>query len=86
MSDLTCPHCHTNLPHNANTCSGCQAAVEYGVPGSAFILLLATAIFTGIATRNMSLGGWFALTTILVGGSIVLNILFANRIAFKRQC
>ncbi|BBP01672.1 hypothetical protein [Sulfuriferula nivalis] len=84
MSDLVCPHCHTELLHNANTCSGCQAEVEYGVPSSAFILLLIAAIFTGVATRNMTLGGWVALTTVLVGGSVVLNMLFANRIAFKR--
>ncbi|WP_162085402.1 hypothetical protein [Sulfuriferula nivalis] len=84
MSDLTCPHCHTELPHSANTCHGCQAEVEYGVPSSAFILLLITAIFIGVATRNMSLGGWVALTAILVCGSVALTSLFANRIAFKR--
>ncbi len=84
MSDLICSHCHTELPHNANVCRGCQAEVEYGVPSSSFVFLLIIAIITGITTRNMTLGGWVALTTVLVGGSVALSMLFADRIAFKR--
>ncbi|BBP01657.1 hypothetical protein [Sulfuriferula nivalis] len=85
MSDLICPHCHTEVPHGATVCRGCQAEVEYGVPGGVLIFLLIVAIIAGIATRNMMLGGWILFIIILIGGGITFNKLFSNRISFKRH-
>lgn len=87
MGELVCPHCHGNVSFGAKVCRGCQAEVEYGAPRWALLIVLAFAAIFGLKT---GLGiaewlGWVVGIAALFGGAFAANVLFKNRINFKRM-
>jgi hypothetical protein len=89
MSDgphYTCPHCHTQVPHGAKVCTGCQAEVEYGAPKEALMAVFVVAIIAGVylGNRTSAIMGWITFGVLLVGGCIGCFKVFANRVNFKR--
>lgn len=89
MSDIVCPHCRGTVPRGATVCRGCQAEIEYGAPGAAFLVLLVVSVFVGIKTasvvpESLSFLGWLVGIAILIGGGVLLNNMFADRVNFKR--
>lgn len=87
MDELTCPHCHGNVPRGATVCRGCQAEVEYGTPRLLFGVLMLVALVLGVQVDNAmgSTLGWAAGVGIAIGSAVLLNRLFANRVIFKRR-
>jgi hypothetical protein len=89
MSDLTCPHCHNNVPNGASVCRGCQAEVEYGAPGKWYIWLFIVCIISGgmlssklpSSIKEFGVGSW--LVTFPLGAWLIFKS-SKDRVIFKR--
>lgn len=87
MPTVICPHCHTEVPHGARVCRGCQAEVEYGTPPAALLFVLLVAFFAAWKTGSVldsSVAGWIVFALLLGGGIYGCLRLFKNRVSFKR--
>ncbi len=89
MNNLICPHCHGSVPHGANVCRGCQAELEYGIPDFAHIVPFTAGIFLGMSTAvlmpdSLSFIGWITGIGGVIGGYVLLNRIFSDRVNFKR--
>jgi hypothetical protein len=86
MPNLFCPHCHTNVPHGARVCTGCQAEIEYGTPLAAFLIAFLASGFLGwkIGAATYPVLGWILFGVLLAGGWYVSWRIFKDRINFKR--
>lgn len=89
MSELVCPHCRESVPRGATVCRGCQAEIEYGAPSALYFILLIASVFagvkiSGVVPASLSLLGWPAGITVLVGAGALLRRMFADRASFKR--
>ena len=84
--EIICPHCHNEIPQGASVCRGCQAEVEYGAPGSSYVLALFIAIYLGwfVGNKTMSEIGWAIFIAAFVGGIVLMNKIFKNRIKINR--
>lgn len=85
---LQCPHCHTAVPKGATVCTGCQAEVEYGTPGTLVVLLLVVALFGGygVATKlESAIAGWVVGIALLICGGLAFSKLFGYRAKFTRE-
>ncbi len=78
--NLTCPHCYGTVPYGAKVCRGCQAEIEYEPPVSLYWVLL-------IASTNLGLSflSWVVGIGVFIVGSILLEIIFKDRVAFNRE-
>ena len=83
---ITCPHCHSNISEGATVCTGCQAEVGYGAPGSSYILALFIAMYLGWVAGNKTMSeiGWGVFVVVFIGGIIAMNKIFKNRVKINR--
>lgn len=90
MPNLVCSHCRTDVPRGASVCTGCQAEVEYGSPGSLYVAALAAAAFVGfeasrVLPESMRLAGWGIVGVIAFAAlCFAIEKACANRVVFKR--
>jgi hypothetical protein len=85
---IKCPHCHTTVPRGATVCTGCQAEVEYGTPGTMIVLLLIAGLFGGYVAGTKfgnSTVGWVAGIGVVLAGGLLFSKLFAGRTKFIRE-
>lgn len=88
MSVLTCPHClNDKIPHGAKVCRGCQAEIEYGASGKAYISVIAVSVVLGVwlGTSFQAFLGWLAFGVSIAGGIYLCAKAFADRVVFKRR-
>jgi uncharacterized membrane protein HdeD (DUF308 family) len=89
MSDLICPHCRGNVPRGATVCRGCQAEIEYGVPGFAFLIVAIVSAYLGVKVadwlpESLVILAWIAGIACFVFGGVMLEKAFGDRVEFKR--
>ncbi len=86
MSEITCPHCYSEVPRGAQVCRGCQAEIEYGMPPGAILVVLVAAAFCGwkAGAATHSILGWVAFIGLAAGGLYGCARMFADRVSFKR--
>ncbi len=78
--NLTCPHCYGNVPYGAKVCRGCQAEIEYGAPRSLYSVLLIASTYLGLSFLS-----WVVGIGVFIVSSILLEIIFKDRVAFNRE-
>lgn len=86
MSDLKCPHCYRATPYGAKVCTGCAAEVEYGMPRAMLWLsiLVAVPLASWAGSHTHVAVGWTVFVGVVVGGLLLVQPLFRNRVVFKR--
>lgn len=89
MNDLVCPHCRGNVQHGATVCRGCQAEIDYGTPGAAFLILAALSAFLGFKVyfalpNSLSFLAWGVGIGLFIAGRAALIRMFEKRVVFNR--
>jgi hypothetical protein len=89
MNNLTCPHCHTDVPRGASVCTGCQAELKYGPSKTLVFFSLVLAAIAGVKVATalppaMSIAGWIVGITVFGALYMLVTKVYKDRVIFKR--
>lgn len=87
MSNLICPHCHSDVSSGAAVCRGCQSEIEYGAPKMVpFLILIGSALAAiKVMEETNPTVALIALIGLITFGFWGSSKLFGHRVIFKRM-